>query len=118
VAVRERVIAAGAELVEGGQGVRFTVESGARMLPAFAIRYRGRVHAYLNVCAHQELELDWLPGAFFDAGGAQLVCATHGALYAPDTGQCVSGPCSGRALVKLPVRERADGAVVIVESGN
>jgi nitrite reductase/ring-hydroxylating ferredoxin subunit len=115
--VCERVIAAGGELVDGGQGVRFTVESGARTLPAFAIRYRGRVHAYLNVCAHQELELDWLPRAFFDAEGARLVCATHGARYAPDTGQCVGGPCSGLALVRLVVREREDGAVVIVESG-
>ncbi len=113
MAARERVIAAADELVDGGKGVRFTIEPGGRALPGFAIRFRGRIHAYLNVCAHQELELDWLPGVFFDAEGAQLVCAAHGALYAPDTGRCVGGPCEGASLVKLAVRERDDGVVVI-----
>lgn len=82
-------------------------------MPAFVIRYEGRVHAYLNVCAHQELELDWLAGEFFDAEGKLLVCAAHGAVYEPDTGRCVGGPCAGRGLVRLPVREREDGTVVI-----
>jgi len=113
VAARERVIAAGVELVDGGKGVRFTVESGGRGLPAFAIRYEGRVHAYLNVCAHQELELDWLPAEFFDADGALLVCAAHGAVYEADTGRCAGGPCTGGGLVKLAVREREDGTVVV-----
>ncbi len=112
------MIAKAGELVDGGSGVRFVIEPGGRALPAFAIRYRGRVHGYLNVCAHQELELDWLPGVFFAADGARLICAAHGALYAPDTGRCVGGPCGGGAsLVKLPIRERDDGAVVIDESG-
>lgn len=113
MATRERVIAAGVELVDGGKGVRFAVESGGRELPGFVIRHRGRLHAYLNVCAHQELQLDWLPGQFFDAEGELLVCAAHGALYEPDTGRCVGGPCGGSGLVKLGVREREDGAVVL-----
>lgn len=111
------MIAAAGELVDGGKGVRFTIEPAGRALPAFAIRFRGRIHAYLNVCAHQELELDWLPGFFFDVEGAQLVCSAHGALYAPDTGRCVGGPCKGASLVELPIRECADGRVVIAESG-
>jgi nitrite reductase/ring-hydroxylating ferredoxin subunit len=117
VAARERVIAAGTELLEGGRAVRFTVEAGGRELPAFAIRFRGRVHAYLNVCAHEGLELDWLPGEFFDVEGALLVCATHGAVYAPDTGRCSGGPCAGAGLVKLPIREREDGTVVLSGPG-
>jgi len=43
MAVRERVIAAGADLVDGGAGARFEVEGNGRMIAAFAIRYDGRV---------------------------------------------------------------------------
>jgi nitrite reductase/ring-hydroxylating ferredoxin subunit len=96
-------------LTDGGHGVRFTVRHQGAVLPAFAIRYQGRVHAYLNRCAHKLTELDWEPGQFFDAERRYLVCATHGALYEPDSGLCVAGPCRGAALVRLPVGETTAG---------
>lgn len=104
------VICASSALVDGGRGVRFTVQRRREQLPAFAIRHAGRVHAYLNRCAHRGVELDWNEGEFFDASARELVCATHDARYAPDTGVCVSGPCAGAHLEKLEVNER-DGAV-------
>ncbi len=96
-------------LTDSGRGVRFTVRHKGALLSAFAIRYRGSVHAYLNRCAHKLTELDWEPGEFFDSERRYLVCATHGALYEPDTGLCVAGPCRGATLVRLPVRETAAG---------
>jgi nitrite reductase/ring-hydroxylating ferredoxin subunit len=96
-------------LTDGGHGVRFTVRQQGALLPAFAIRYRGRVHAYLNRCAHKLTELDWEPGEFFDAERRYLVCATHGALYEPDSGRCVAGPCRGATLVRLQVQETTAG---------
>ena len=114
MAARERVIGAGATLVNGGPGLRFSIGPAGAELPAFAVRYHGKVHAYANRCAHQDIELDWLPGVFFDAEGSHLVCAMHGALYAPDTGLCVDGPCRGAWLTRIPVRERAaDGAIIL-----
>lgn len=96
-------------LTDGGRGVRFTVRHRGALVSAFAIRYQGRVHAYLNRCAHKLTELDWEPGEFFDAERRYLVCATHGALYEPDSGRCVAGPCRGAMLERLPVRETATG---------
>jgi nitrite reductase/ring-hydroxylating ferredoxin subunit len=116
MAARERVIGRAADLVDGGEGLRFVVRGARGDVPAFAIRHRGVVHAYLNVCAHQQVELDWLPGAFFDAGGERLVCSLHGAHYEPDSGRCVLGPCAGGALVRVPVRVRDDGAIVVSDS--
>jgi len=113
MAAHERVIGNLADLHDGGDGVRFTVRSATGELPAFVVRHRGAVHAYLNVCAHQHVELDWLPGAFFDAGGQTLVCSLHGAHYEPDSGRCVAGPCVGAALTRVPIRVRADGAIVV-----
>lgn len=116
MADRERVIAQAIDLVDGGDGVRFTVRGTAGDVPAFAIRYRGAVHAYLNVCAHQQVELDWLPGRFFDDNGEMLVCALHGALYEPHTGLCIAGPCPGARLVRVPIHTRDDGAIVLSET--
>jgi len=108
--ISARLICASGELAEGGDGVRFELEWKGDTAPAFAIRYGGRVYAYLNRCAHIATELDWKPGKFFDADGEYLICSTHGALYAPETGACRGGPCRGAALIRLNVFE-ADGNV-------
>ena len=72
----------------------------------FFVRYDGRVYGYLNRCAHVPMELDWVEGQFFESSGLYLMCATHGAIYAPDTGRCVGGPCRGAQLRQVDVEER------------
>ncbi len=112
MAETQRLICASTDLADGGDGVRFEIEVDGRPEPAFAVRYAGRVYAYLNRCAHMPMELDWKPGKFFDAWGLHLICSTHGATYAPDTGRCVRGPCFEEGLVSIPVEER-DGRVFV-----
>lgn len=106
----ERLICASAALPEAGLGVRFEVEYFGDPAPAFAVRQGGRVHAYLNRCAHVAMELDWQSGVFFDSGGRDLICSTHGAVYEASSGRCLGGPCNGAPLVKLRIEER-DGSV-------
>jgi nitrite reductase/ring-hydroxylating ferredoxin subunit len=110
MAAGERLICASAALEESGRGARFEVEYFGEPAPAFAVRHRGRVHGYLNRCAHVAMELDWQEGVFFDADGRDLICSTHGAIYDPASGQCLGGPCNGTPLVKLRLEER-DGMV-------
>ena len=105
-----RVICESHALADAGRGVRFEVEYFGEPAPAFAIRYRGRVHGYLNRCAHVAMELDWQEGVFFDADGRDLMCATHGATYDAASGRCIGGPCNRTPLVKLKIEER-DGLV-------
>lgn len=109
---RERLICASTDLVDGGDGVRFTVTQDGREVPAFVVRYENRVYAYINRCTHQSTQLDWEPGRFFDADRRFLICATHGALYAPDSGACVGGPCRG-GLAKLQVIEKNNAVYLI-----
>jgi len=100
-----------AQLVDGGVGLRFEAAAGGETVGAFVVRYRGKVAAYLNRCAHVAMELDWAPGRFFDRDGETLLCATHGAVYDPASGDCIGGPCAGRGgLRRLQVFE--DGGVV------
>lgn len=110
----EHLICASTSLLEGGDGVRFMVRRGATGIPAFAVRHGGRVHAYLNRCAHRGVQLDWEPGRFLDAGRRYLICAMHGALYEPASGNCAAGPCSG-GLAKLEVIEK-NNAVYLASS--
>lgn len=92
------------DLLEGGLAVPFDVIYAGQTCRAFAVRYEGMVRAYLNRCTHVAMELDWQPNRVFDAGGRWLLCASHGAVYRPDTGLCAGGPCQG-GLVKIELSE-------------
>ena len=98
-----------ADLEEGGLAVPFDVVYGGHTCRAFAVRWKGNVHAYLNRCAHVAMEMDWQPNRFFDDSGRWLLCGTHGAVYEPDTGACAGGPCRG-GLVRIALSE-GDGVV-------
>lgn len=112
-----QALCASADLTDGGVAVPFDVldigvgleeaETGnleALPLRAFAIRFEGQPHAYLNRCSHVAMEMDWQPNRFFDDSGQWLLCASHGAAYSPETGACAGGPCQG-GLVKIPLSE-------------
>jgi nitrite reductase/ring-hydroxylating ferredoxin subunit len=114
--LNQRLICTSEELVEGGPGIRFALDRRGVSEPAFVVRFRGRVHAYLNRCAHLPVEMDWQPGEFFDHSGLYLICATHGALYAPESGRCLGGRCNGKGLTTVIVVEH-DGRILLSEEG-
>ena len=93
------------ELLDSGLAVPFDVVYAGQTCRAFAVRFEGQVQAYLNRCSHVAMEMDYQPDRFFDTEGRWLLCATHGATYAPDTGACVGGPCRG-GLIKIALSER------------
>jgi len=98
-----------ADLREGALALPFDVVFGGQSCRAFALRFRGQAHAYVNRCSHVAMELDLQPNKVFDASGQWLICANHGAVYAPDTGACAGGPCRG-GLHKIECSE-ADNVV-------
>lgn len=98
-----------ADLANSGEAVPFDVIYCGQTSQAFCIRYQDQVHAYLNRCSHVPMEMDYQPNRFFDSTGHWLMCATHGAMYDPQTGACRGGPCRG-GLIKIALSER--GGVV------
>ena len=68
----------------------------------FAVRQRGVIYLYQNRCPHRGISLEWLEHQFLDASGELIQCATHGALFLPESGLCVSGPCTGQSLTPVP----------------
>ena len=60
-------LCASEDLAERGQAYSFDVLWSGQSVRAFALRFEGRVVAYLNRCAHVPTEMDWNPGQFLDA---------------------------------------------------
>ena len=108
--IAPQVLCASAELEERGRAVVFDVLLWRQPARAFALRYDGRLVAYLNRCSHVPTEMDWQEGHFLDADKRFIVCSIHGATYEPETGRCVGGPCGRGRLVVIEVEER-DGEV-------
>ncbi|WP_150305107.1 Rieske (2Fe-2S) protein [Pseudomonas saliphila] len=65
------------------------------------VRQGTDVFVYENRCPHRGIPLEWVPDQFLDSSGRLIQCATHGALFLPESGECVAGPCSGASLRKL-----------------
>jgi nitrite reductase/ring-hydroxylating ferredoxin subunit len=100
--VRLQFLAAVEDIPEGGLG--FTYGSGPFPQGGFLVRTEAGVRGWVNRCRHLAVPLDHHdPGRFSTPGGCHLVCSMHGALYRPDDGMCVAGPCEGVQLRPLPI---------------
>jgi len=98
--------------VPPGRTAKFRLRCGAREIEAFVINHHGRYQAYVNRCAHVGTPLDLWPNEFTTEDGQAIVCATHGALYDPVTGDCTAGPCAGDRLTALPLAVESGVLVV------
>jgi len=89
----------------------FSVGDGDWPFNGFIVRRQGQIAAYANICPHRRHPLDLEPHAFLVDNGNLIRCASHGALFCPESGVCLSGPCTGRSLVVLPCRLESDGII-------
>lgn len=78
----------------------------------FAIKKAGKIYLYWNCCPHLGTPLEWLENQFLDADGALIQCSTHGALFQIENGHCLSGPCRGKYLQKVPFTILNDQIIV------
>jgi nitrite reductase/ring-hydroxylating ferredoxin subunit len=97
-------ICASYELPEG-QSRGFSVAG----LALLAVRRNGQAYLYRNRCPHRGIGLEWQPDRFLDSSGSLIQCATHGALFLIESGECVAGPCAGQSLQALDCREDQTG---------
>lgn len=103
------------ELAEG-QSKGFSLgDSAAGTANVFAVMKNGEIFAYKNNCPHRGINLEWQPDQFLDAEGELIQCATHGALFRIETGECIAGPCAGDALVPVPIEHSPEGVYALLE---
>lgn len=107
----QEVVICSASALPPGTSKKFMLEIDGREEECFVVNFEGNLYAYINRCCHVPMTLDWVDNQFFTEDKRFLLCATHGACYLPDTGECVDGPPFGKFLTPVSVRER-DGQIV------
>jgi nitrite reductase/ring-hydroxylating ferredoxin subunit len=90
----------------------FSFREGDYLFLGFVVRRGEVVRGYVDRCPHAGTPLALIADRFLTREGDLVLCSTHGALFRPEDGACVSGPCEGRGLWAWPV-EVVDGAVVV-----
>lgn len=101
-----------ASALRPGSSAKLRLERGRGAVEGFVVHWDGGYHAYVNRCPHVGTPLDLWPNEFFTEDGQALICSTHGAVFEPATGRCVTGPCAGDALSPLEVQRDGDSIVV------
>ncbi|MDO1559406.1 Rieske (2Fe-2S) protein [Brevundimonas sp. 2R-24] len=95
----------------GEPGARnFVLQIGEAFFHGFVVRKDGAVHGYVDRCPHAGFPLAQELDRYLTEDGALILCDWHGALFRPEDGLCVGGPCAGRSLTPWPV-EVKDGII-------
>ena len=84
----------------------FTLKTATAEKEAFLIYFNQQCYAYENSCPHTGVNLNWKDEQFFSVDGLFLQCCVHGALFEPDTGRCVRGPCLGQSLKPVKIMNK------------
>ncbi|QNE31324.1 Rieske (2Fe-2S) protein [Sphingomonas sp. NBWT7] len=75
----------------------------------FVVRRGDSAFGYVDRCPHMGLPLAQKLEDY--VAGDRIVCSWHGALFDPESGACLGGPCPGTRLTPWPVRVEA-GTIV------
>lgn len=89
----------------------FSLETAQGKLDLFIIKHDEQFHAYHNQCPHLGIPLNWQPDDFLSLDKAHIQCSTHGALFNPEDGYCIVGPCSGQNLTKLKIENKTESGL-------
>jgi nitrite reductase/ring-hydroxylating ferredoxin subunit len=101
--LRGKVVARTGELTHG-MTKKFHLQCQRGTIEDLLVNYEGNIYAYVNLCRHIPLSMDWVDNHFFTEDKRHLICANHGATYEPTTGECVWGPCFGAFLQSVPLK--------------
>jgi nitrite reductase/ring-hydroxylating ferredoxin subunit len=90
-------------LIADGAARNFVLQIGGGFFHGFVVRRGEQVFGYVDRCPHAGLPLAQVLDQYLTPDGSLIACAWHGALFTPETGACVGGPCAGAKLTPWPV---------------
>lgn len=99
----------------GAKGVGLELADGS--LALIVVNSQNGLRVYVNACPHTGVALNWVPDQFFDLEGEYLQCTMHGALFRPEDGYCIHGPCLGRNLEPRECVVRGQDVCLVVADG-
>ena len=81
----------------------FVLQIGEAFFHGFVVRRAGEVRGYVDRCPHAGFPLAIELDRYLTRDGDLIMCGWHGAVFRPDDGVCVGGPCAGARLTPWPV---------------
>lgn len=90
-------------LIANGKARNFVLQIGDRYFHGFVVRRGDAAFGYVDRCPHAGLPLAQVLDDYLTPDGGLIACSWHGALFEPQTGACVGGPCTGGRLTPWPV---------------
>jgi nitrite reductase/ring-hydroxylating ferredoxin subunit len=90
-------------IIADGAARNFVLQMKAGRFHGFVVRRGEAVHGYVDRCPHASLPLAQELDAYLTPDGRFITCSWHGAMFEPDSGRCVGGPCAGDRLTPWPV---------------
>ncbi|MDB5418962.1 MAG: 2Fe-2S ferredoxin [Phenylobacterium sp.] len=89
----------------------FVLQIGEARFHGFVVRHGSEVWGYVDRCPHMGLPLAKTLDDYLTPSKQLIACGWHGALFRPQDGGCVAGPCLGGSLQPWPVEVR--GGVIM-----
>ena len=89
-----------------------TVRTTAGEFPMLLVRTGEVIKAYVNICPHQFLPLDYRGTQLLSRDGTKLLCSAHGAMFDVKTGVGIAGEGLGSGLIAVPITQ--SGAQIII----
>ena len=105
---QNRMVVARTGELAAGETKKFSLLVQEKELECFLVNYEGQLYAYVNRCRHVPMTMDWVENQLLTEDGRYIMCATHGACYEPDTGECIFGPPCGKFLNRVPLTTDGD----------
>lgn len=94
-----------------GAARNFVLQLRAGRFHGFVVRRGEGVWGYVDRCPHMGLPLAQVLDRYLTPDGGLIACSWHSALFEPETGLCVGGPCGGARLTPWHVAV-SDGQIV------
>nr|WP_211368853.1 Rieske 2Fe-2S domain-containing protein [Sphingomonas carotinifaciens] len=91
------------DVIEDGKARNFVIQMNAGRFHGFVVRRGDCAYGYVDRCPHAGLPLAQKLDDYMTGDGAFVACSWHGALFRPEDGLCVGGPCAGQRLTSWPV---------------
>lgn len=107
----QEVVVCAADQLPPGTTRKFMLVIGGRDEECLVVNHGGAFYGWINRCQHVPMTMDWVDNRFLSEDKRFIVCATHGACFLPDTGECVEGPPFGKRLEPVAITVR-DGQIV------
>ena len=81
-----------------------------------ALIWQSEIRVFRNNCPHYDVPMQYRKDRFMSGDRKHIICFAHGALFLPENGKCVLGPCLGRSLDRCSVKTDELGNVWIQDT--